>query len=349
MKKPRVCVIFGGNSQEYLVSLRSAYTVLSAICKDKYIVSAIGITRDGKWYLYGGDIEKLLDDSWWLNKCDLLPVTIDIFNEGVSVFNGITTFFKPDLVIPMVHGEFCEDGRLQGILESAKIPYIGCDSYASFLCYNKLFTKHIAKCLGIRVAEHVLVSQGDLASFYRIISRATELEPPFFVKPVYGGSSIGASRVNSISELFPACLNALKYSDFVLIEKFIEGTECEVGILYDKCQLIVSRVGSISYDSDFYDYKTKYSDVSVKYDIPAKVSSSVQEEIKGYALRLATTLNLKAPCRLDFFVDKADSVYLNEINTLPGFTEGSMYPMLFKNLGYDISALIDALIDSAVS
>lgn len=349
MKKPRVCVIFGGKSQEYNVSLHSAYSVLSAINKDKYIVSSVGITKEGKWYLYGGDIDNILNDSWLSDTNNILPATIDIFNEGVSVFHGITTFFKPDLVIPMVHGEWCEDGRLQGILESALIPYLGCDSYSSFLCYNKLFTKELAKGLGIRTANHILVSQRDISSFYKIISAAKELKPPFFVKPVYGGSSIGASRVDSVSDLFSACLSALKLSDFALIEEFIEGTECEVGILSSKGELIISEVGSIDYDSDFYDYEAKYSDSSVKYNIPAKVSEIAREEIKGYARLLASTLNLKAPCRLDFFVDKKGLVYLNEINTLPGFTKGSMYPMLFKAMGYTLTSLIDCLIDSALA
>ncbi len=347
MKKPRVCVIFGGKSQEYFVSLRSAYTVLNNIDKEKYIVSMIGITKEGKWYLYGGDIHKLLDDSWTQAREELLPVTIDIFNEGVSVFHGITTFFKPDLVIPMVHGEFCEDGRLQSVFESAGISYLGCDSYTSFLCYNKLFTKHIASSLGIKVAEHILVSQADLGSFYRIIADASTIEPPFFVKPVYGGSSIGASRVNSINELFPACLDALRYSDFALVERFIEGTECEVAILYSKGELIISDVGSIEYQGKFYDYKTKYSDSTVKYNIPAKISKSAREEIKASAHLLTSALKLKAPCRLDFFVCKNGDVYLNEINTLPGFTNDSMYPMLFNAMGYSISSIIDSLIEGA--
>ena len=347
MKKLKVCVIFGGKSEEYSVSLRSAHTVLSAIDKKKYVLTSIGITREGKWYLYGGDIDRLLDDSWAEDTSALFPVTIDIFNEGVSVFNGITTFFKPDIVIPMVHGDFCEDGRLQSVLESASIPYLGCDSYTSFICYNKALTKALASRLGVKVTEDALVIQSDLTSFYKVLSQVSNLKMPLFVKPACGGSSVGASRVNSLSELFPACLNALKYSDFALIEEFISGTECEIGILFDKGELILSEVGSLNYSSDFYDYKTKYSDSSVKYSIPAAVSLESQEKIKEYARLLAVALGLKAPCRLDFFVDKDENVYFNEINTLPGFTKTSMYPMLFQSYGYLLPSLIDALINSA--
>lgn len=329
MSKKSVCIIFGGKSEEYEVSLRSCYSVLENINTDKYEITKIGITRDGKWFKFLGKNEDILNDTWQKNT---EPIKIN-FSTGC-----VDNSEKIDVVLPVMHGTFCEDGRLQGIFESLGIKYVGCDSFSSFLCMDKELTKMVAKSVNVPVVPSICIR--NRTDFPKKIAY------PAFIKPCLSGSSRGAGKVNSFSQLQSALDNAFLYSHKVLIEEFIECTECEIGVLEAaRGDIIFSEVGSLNYNSDFYDYNTKYISNGTTYSIPAKIPTYVSNKIKEYAKILFNALGCKGLARLDFFVTKDNKIYFNEINTLPGFTSISMYPMLFKNLGYSFTEIIDILVN----
>lgn len=326
--KRSVCIIFGGKSEEYEVSLRSAYCVLENIDTDKYKITKIGITRDGKWFRFLGENEEILKDEW---QSRVEPIRIDFSTGCVDNLGEI------DIVFPVMHGTFCEDGRLQGIFESLGIKYVGCDSHSSFLCMDKELTKMVAEKHGVPVVPSICIaSKGDLPK---------KISYPVFVKPCLSGSSRGAGRVDGEYALNNALDNAFLYSSKVLIEKYIDATECEIGALQlPNGEVIFSEVGSLSYSGDFYDYETKYINSGTHYSIPAKIPTKIRDKIKKYAKILFNALGCRDLARLDFFVTNRGEIYFNEINTLPGFTSISMYPMLFENIGYSIGEIIDILL-----
>ena len=327
--KKSVCIIFGGKSEEYEVSLRSAYCVLESIDKGRYDISKILVTKDGKWLRFFGSNQDILNDNY--HYCTE-PIKID-FTRGC-----IDNIGKIDIAFPVMHGTFCEDGRLQGIFESLGIKCVGCDSFSSFLCMDKHLTKLVAKSVNVNVVPWVMLTKND--------ALPSKITYPVFVKPCSSGSSRGASRVLSQLEMEKALNDAFSYSDKALIEDLIDGLECEIGVLVLPCgELILSQVGSLSYNSDFYDYETKYIKEVTEYNIPAKIPTFVSDRIKEYAKILFKALGCTKYARLDFFVDKNNNVYFNEINTLPGFTSISMYPMLFENLGYSKKEIIDILLN----
>lgn len=335
--KKSVCIIFGGKSEEYEVSLRSAYSVLENIDTDKYIITKIGITRDGKWFKFLGDNEEILKDCWQEHT---EPIRID-FSTGC-----VDNLGKINVIFPVMHGTFCEDGRLQGIFESLNIKIVGCDSFSSFLCMDKHLCKLLAKGEGINVANGICINKHQMRDFYSILKDTNKIGFPVFVKPALSGSSRGACKVDKADNLYRALKEAFLYSNKVLIEEYIDGVECEIGALeLPNGEVIFSEVGSLSYDSEFYDYNTKYINEDTKYQIPAPLSDSVTDKIKESARKLFCLFGCSGLSRLDFFVASDGEVYFNEINTLPGFTSISMYPMLFKELGYSFGEIIDILLN----
>lgn len=328
MKRCKVCLIFGGKSNEYEVSLRSAYFVLKGIDNSLFDVSMIGITRDGKWYFYSGDYEKILDDSWHKGECK--GATLDL-SKGCFLCGGVE--YRPDVVFPVMHGDFCEDGRLQGLFDIVGISYTGCGFFSSILSYNKHFTKQIARELKIPVARDILVCRDDLESFFDIVCRVYyDLSLPVAVKPCGSGSSVGVSVVKSIGDLYTAVKKALELSPYALIEEFICGDECEIGVIVSKGKVMLSPIGKIIHGGSFYDYDTKYHLGKVEYEIPAKIPPEAQSKIRAYARELFHALGCATISRFDFFVRECEVIF-NEVNTMPGFTSSSMYPMLFEAQG----------------
>lgn len=334
--KKSVCILFGGKSEEYEVSLSSAYNVLGSIDKSKYNVSKIGITKDGRWLRYYGGRDSILNDTW---RNEAKEIFIDFSTGCVDNLPFDTVFF------PVMHGNFCEDGRLQGIFESIGARYIGCHSASSFLCMDKHLTKMVARSLKIPVVDWICISKHQ--AFNKIAHDVSKFGYPVFVKPSKSGSSNGSFVVYNESMLFSAIQNAFEYSDTVLIEKYIKAIECEIGMLTTEAITIFSEVGSLKYSGDFYGYKEKYLLGSTTYSIPALISAKNQEKIKEYAKSLFSALGCYGLSRFDFFVDENESIYFNEVNTLPGFTRDSMYPMLFEKMGYSLTTLIDILIENA--
>ena len=348
MKKPTLCVIFGGKSNEYYVSLHSAYGVITHINQEKYNLVCVGITKKGQWYLFEGGCEEIANDTW--QKGRVTPVTLDLSQGHLIVLDKSIYAIDVDLFFPVMHGEFVEDGRIQGLFDMAGVKYVGCDSFASHICMDKALTKDVARKMGIEVAKDVVVN----AKFKTQINDATKTRDgwdfgyPVFVKPCMCGSSVGVSRAENEGELEKALELSLRYCDRVLIEEAIDGYEAEVAVMETKEGLLVSSVGMIKHKSTFYDYFAKYKSDNVEYLIPAPITNEESEYIRECAKQLFYGLGCRGLSRFDFFVKKSGGIVFNEVNTMPGFTEISMFPKLFMNMGYSYEEIVDFLIRSAL-
>ncbi len=371
MKKPTLCVIFGGKSSEYEVSLRSAYAVLCHLSKEKYDLVRLGITKGGEWYIFEGENEKILTDTWQGDGC--APVTVDLSNGHLIVLEKDVYAIHIDLFLPILHGGYGEDGRLQGLFDIAGGKYVGCSSFVSHICMDKRLTKMLASSLGVPVARDLCNAKFKMqnAKFTSYLSHTNlpmavtlslEWEDaecgardeewgknftyPVFVKPAMGGSSVGVTKVERREELDNAVSLALEYGD-VLIEEEIDGDEVEIGVLELSGKIAVSPVGMIRHGGEFYDYETKYLCGENEYLIPAPIDEKTTEVIREYARRLFIGLGCEGFGRFDFFVKKNGEVVFNEVNTLPGFTDISMFPKLFMSMGYSFEELLDAIIENA--
>ena len=331
MKKPTLCVIFGGRSNEHEVSLRSAYCVLNNLDGEKYEIISIGITKDGQWLLFEGENEGLLNGKWQGDRTT--PVTLDLSLGSIIVLTRVPYAIWVDLVLPVLHGEYGEDGRLQSVFELAGIKCAGCGAFSSHICMDKGLTKRIAKEIGVPVAKEYKSSE--------------KIAYPVFVKPTMSGSSIGATLVENRDSLAKAIDEAKKYSP-VMIEEYIEANEVEVGVISLQDRLLVSPVGMIKYSSRFYDYQTKYERDDNEYLIPAPIPLEISEKIREWARELFCALECDGFARFDFFVTKSERVVFNEVNTLPGFTSGSMFPRLFMNMGLSMGEVLDCIIDEGL-
>lgn len=351
MKKTSLCILFGGASSEHEVSLVSSYGVLSNLDRDKYDVTAIGITKNGEWYFFDGDIEMIKDGTWFSD--ELLKVIIDPApgSENILLCDGerIVEKRKIDVVFPVLHGAYGEDGSLQGLLSVAGIPYVGSKWTSSGICMDKAFTKQIVSHLGIRQAKAVILSKTDLLrDCGGVFEKVSRLGYPVFVKPANAGSSVGVSKVRAEGELKSALDIAFCEDSKVLVEEFIDGREVEVAVMEKNGECVASVPGEIDPGCDFYDYDTKYKTDSASYYIPARLSKGESARIRESAIRIFEALGCRTLSRVDFFATKDGDVVFNEINTLPGFTPISMYPKLFMQSGMTYSEIIDELVASAL-
>ena len=351
MKSLSVCILFGGVSPEHEVSLRSAESVLNNIDESKYNVFPVGITKEGKWILYGGKDYSDLPSGRWLTHPDNRQAAISpIRGQGLLTFEGDCVVRQQiDVVFPVLHGENGEDGTIQGLLQLAGIPYVGPHVAASAVAMDKTLTKLVVDQAGITQAAWHLVRRSDMGS--RMEGTLDALEAkfayPMFVKPAGTGSSVGVSKATEREDLKKALLEAGKYDDKVLVEEFIRGREIEVAVMGNESP-VASVCGEIDSGADFYDYDAKYiTDTSRAY-IPARIPEDLQEEIRKAAVRVFRAIGCQGLSRVDFFATEDGHLVLNEINTLPGFTSISMYPKLFAASGIPYSRLIDELLKLAM-
>ncbi len=351
MGKLSVCVLFGGISPEHEVSLRSAESVLNTMDKSKYDIYPVGITKAGEWILFGGSDYSQLPTGAWQSHPGNRPVAISpVRGQGLLSFEeGSVVKQRIDVVFPVLHGENGEDGTVQGLLELAGIPYVGCHVAASAVAMDKTLTKLVADKAKVRQAAWELVWTADLCSHMeRIISSLeNRFSYPMFVKPASTGSSVGVSKAKDRKGLEDALRFAGKYDRKILVEEFIFGREVEVAVMGNDCP-VASICGEIDSGADFYDYEAKYvTDTSVAY-IPARISEETAEMVRQAAVRVYSAIGAKGLSRVDFFVTyEGGQVVFNEINTLPGFTSISMYPKLFEASGIAYQDLIDKLIELA--
>ena len=353
MEKTRLLILFGGKSSEYEVSLVSASSIIKNADPEKYDLITVGITKDGKWFRYQGDTASIKNGSWV--NADLEPAMISMNEHALIVFkpDGGCEKLPVDVVFPVMHGAFSEDGTLQGLLAMSGIPFVGCGCATSAIGMDKGFTKMVLKNAGVPMARSLVVNAPMLDSnFEQIRARIEQMSGyPLFVKPANAGSSVGASKVALRDELLPALKEAAKFDSKLIVEEFIKGKECEVAIMGRK-RYIASTVGEIVPGSTFYDYDTKYSaDSTASYNIPAHIGEETQEHIRMAAMRICSLLGVTGLSRVDFFVRQNGSeeeIIFNEINTMPGFTEISMYPKLFVHDGMTYPEIIDRLVGIAL-
>lgn len=327
MKK--ILILFGGNSTEHYISCKSAKCILENIDKKNYDVTSVGINLNNDWYIYNDDIECLETGDW--------------IERNVSKIDNVIEFIRNfDVVFPIIHGNNGEDGRLQGMLDLFNIKYVGCKTTSSAISMDKVFSKYVFEKLKIPQIKYV--SFENNINIKTIIKNLTF---PMIVKPANGGSSIGIEKANNKKELIKAIETAKKYDSKIIIEEFIKAREIEIAILEDK-ELIISEPGEILSGNEWYDYDAKYYNDNSKTIIPTDIPKDIVKQIKEYAKKAFIGLNAKGLSRIDFFYKPVTKeIFINEINTLPGFTTISMYPKLMGNKKISYKKLITKLIENA--
>lgn len=346
-KKLNICVIFGGKSPEHEVSRRSAVSVISNLDKEKYDITTLGITKSGEWFLYTGDKEKIFDGSWESDTANKTKAVIspDMTDKAILVFGDELTKMYPDVVFPVLHGEYGEDGTIQGLLELSGIKYVGTGVLASAIGMDKTYSKIAFQNAGIPQADWVVFETHNfdkLGETMDLIEK--KLGYPCFVKPANTGSSVGVGKARTREELENAIRNAAEFDRKILIEENIEGHEVECSVLGNENPK-AGEVGEILPTADFYDYDAKYKDNSTKLQIPAELDADIKKKIQEYAIKAFRAIDGMGLTRVDFFVKYSDnSIILNEVNTMPGFTSISMYPKLWEAAGLKYSDLLDELI-----
>lgn len=351
-----MAVVFGGRSNEHGVSCVSARTVLASLDPERYEAVPIGITRDGTWVLGDADPRALSAQDRALPAVDeqgtALVLTADPSRGGALVpLDGADTVLGAvDVVFPVLHGAFGEDGTLQGLLELAELPYVGPGVLASAAGMDKEFTKKLLAAEGLPIGVQVVLRPG--MATVADADRA-RLALPVFVKPARGGSSIGITKVDSWDELDAAIETARRHDPKVIVEAGIVGREVECGVLeFPDGRVEASVVAEIRMPEDdaeapaFYDFDTKYLDDVCEFDVPAKLDDDVSQQIRELAVQAFRALDCQGLARVDFFVT-ADGPVINEINTMPGFTAISMYPRMWEATGIDNRTLVSTLIETA--
>lgn len=346
-RKIRIAILFGGRSAEHEVSIQSARNIVEAIDRKKYDVSLIGIDKNGAW--------RMLAIPALTSQRELFPApqkqskTTALIAEKVdkptlTAEQGIRNF---DVVFPILHGPFGEDGTMQGLLKLANVPFVGAGVLGSAIGMDKDVMKRLLRDAGIPSARFVAVRSHEMPSVtFEKIQKT--LGVPFFVKPANLGSSIGVSKVHSKKEYLPALTKAFSYDTKILIEENIKGREIECSVLGNE-NPIASVPGEIIPQEEFYSYAAKYSEESkTTYAIPAKLPSHLVKKIQGLAAKTFTTLECEGMARVDFFLTPDNDILVNEINTIPGFTKISMYPKLWEQSGILYPELIDTLITLAI-
>lgn len=347
--KKTVGVLFGGQSSEHEISCISAVTIISNIDKKEYDIVLIGITKEGKWVLTNS-VEEIESGAWTAGTVQAV-LSPDATEKSLLLIEGSrVTKKRLDVVFPALHGLYGEDGTVQGLLELARIPYVGCGVLASSLAMDKLYTKKIVDTLGIRQAAYVPVMKQNFFNKLEETIKGIEskLSYPVFVKPSNAGSSCGVSQARNREELIDGLMLASQHDRKILVEEKIVGRELECAVL-GGADSRASGVGEVLAAAEFYDYKAKYHSTESKTVIAPKLPEGKEEEIRRDAVAIFRALDGYGLSRVDFFLTAdTNEVVFNEINTLPGFTSISMYPMLWEAKGISKQILVEKLLQSAL-
>lgn len=344
--KKRVLVIFGGQSSEHIVSCMSAVNVIRNIDREKYEVLLIGITKEGKWLLV--DSPESIEDESWRKGTVSAVLSPDATEHCVLVMNGADMKKIPvDVAFPVLHGLYGEDGTIQGLFELARIPYVGCGVLASAVSMDKFYTKIIADHVGVRQADFVPVMREELADMASVVKRVEEkFQYPVFIKPSNAGSSRGVSKAHNRGELETGLKEASLHDRKILVEETITGREIECAVFGNgKEPVIASGVGEILAAADFYDFDAKYYNAESRTVVNPELPGDAAKRVREAARTVFSAVDGYGLSRVDFFVTEDGDVIFNEINTLPGFTAISMYPMLFEAAGIPKQEMITKLIE----
>ena len=351
MTKLNVAVIFGGYSCEHEVSINSAINVISGLSKEKYNIIPIYINGAGTWFLHEGSVDsiKTAELTKFGTPCQL---SMDRENKGLLRINGEKIKRIPvDVVFPVLHGRFGEDGTLQGLCEMSGIKYVGCPVMASAIAMDKAMAKLVASSLGISQVKYLVFSEEELRDAETVFAKVRyKLGYPCFVKPVRTGSSIGISKVKNKKELTEAVKLAISHDERIIVEKAVSGREFECAVLGSGGEdTIATGIGELIPAGEFYDFNAKYNNPESKTIVSPDVNENIVKEIKEASLKIFKAIGGRGLGRVDFFLEEAGGqVIFNEINTIPGFTDISMYPMLINEAGVDNTELMDRLIDIAM-
>ncbi len=358
--KPRVAVVFGGRSTEHAISCVTASSVLAALDREKYDVLPIGITREGRWVLAPDDPEKLAIHGGELPEVSASAQAVVLASDPTRralvvhepdsaprLLRGV------DVVLPLLHGPYGEDGTIQGLLEMAGIPYVGAGVFASAAAMDKQYMKLVLTGSGLPDVPHVVVPPRQWESDPAAVRESVaSLGFPVFVKPARGGSSIGISKVHGSGELDDAIELAQQADPKVIVEAMIEGREIEVGVLesLDGGAPDVSVPAEIVVrgEREFYDFDAKYLDDATRIDVPANLPEPVVERIRQLAAWAFEALSCEGLARVDFFLTSAGDVVVNEVNTMPGFTPTSVFPRVWAASGLPYPALVERLVQTAL-
>lgn len=348
MNKLKLAVIFGGMSTEHDVSIVSGTSVIRKLDKEKYDIFAIYIDKEGYWYEY--------------NPCEKQYKVGDNIDNIKNINNPIEYIRKMDCIFPVLHGLYGEDGSIQGLFELIKVPYVGCKVLASSISMDKVYTKIIFEKAGLNQAKYIYIRENNGKYIYvddnfnetiyfldevcKIIEE--KLKYPMFIKPSNSGSSVGINKVKDIQELEKAIDYAAKFDKKILIEEGINGREIECAVLGNE-EVEASCIGEILSAEEFYSYDSKYNNNESVTVIPANMPKEISDKIKKLAIKAFKAVNGSGLSRVDFFIENdTNKIIINEINTLPGFTNISMYPKLFEAVGINYSNLLDKMIELAI-
>lgn len=348
MSKLKVAVIFGGTSTEHDVSVVSGTSVIQNLNKEKYEIYPTYIDKEGNWHKYTKEI----------NEIKVLPIGTKL--EEITKINNIIEYLKQmDIAFPVLHGLGGEDGSIQGLFKMINLTYVGCGILASSVGMDKVYTKIIFEKAGIPQTkyEYIKANNHEFTYVYKSFSEEKmkltnivdkiekSLTYPMFVKPSNSGSSVGVRKANNNEELKEAIINASKYDTKILVEEGIIGKEIECAVL-GKEDITTSPVGEVLSAEDFYSFDAKYNNQESKTVIPADIDKNISNEIRDLSIKAFKAIDGKGLSRVDFFVEnKTNKIYINEINTMPGFTTISMYPKLFEQIGISYTEILDKLIE----
>jgi len=351
MTKIKLGVVFGGMSTEHDVSIVSGTSVIKNLNKEKYDVYPIYISKEGVWNKYLKDISEI--DILEIGK---VPSELEKIRDVVEFLKTL------DVIFPVLHGKYGEDGSVQGLFELIKIPYVGCNILSSSIGMDKAYTKVVFEKAKISQAKYIYIRKYKEnyiyidESFNETILKLGEITEkiqqkinyPMFVKPSNSGSSVGINKAENEGELEKYIEYAAKFDNKILIEENINGKEIECAVLGNE-EVIASCLGEVLSAEDFYTFDAKYKNIKSMTHIPANIEKEKQEEIKKLAIKAFKAIDGKGLSRVDFFIEeKTEKIYINEINTMPGFTQISMYPKLFEAEGISYSELLDKLINLAM-
>lgn len=354
-RKTRVAVVFGGRSPEHGVSCLSAGSILAQLDPDRFDVTPVGVTREGAWVLGTSDPTQLelqgrTEPEVAMNTAVALPgdptrreLVLLGPDKGGEVLSGV------DVVFPVLHGAFGEDGTIQGLLEMANVPYVGAGVLSSAVSMDKEYTKKLLAAEGLSVGHYEILRRGDAT--LRPAARE-RLGLPVFVKPARAGSSVGITKVTDYADLDAAIAEARRFDPKVIIESAVVGREVECGVLeFPDGRIEASTPAElrVTGTAEWYDYDSKYLDDVTEFDLPAKIGDEATEKVRAAAVRAFEALEGQGLARVDFFVTEDGEPMINEVNTMPGFTSISLYARMWAHTGVDYPTLLTTLIDTAVA
>lgn len=351
-----IVIIFGGASSEYAVSLQSAYAVICNMDREKYNPITVGITREGKWFYFTGETDKIQKDTWY-NETDCAPAVLSPDRTWhhliVLCQKNMETEIKSipiDAVFPVLHGRNGEDGTVQGIVELAGIPLIGCGTLSSALCMDKDRAHRLAELSGVRVPRAMVLM--DNTAVNKAGDFAKNIGFPVFVKPVKAGSSFGITKVTAMEQLPQAIAVAFQYDNCVILEEAVDGFEVGCAVC-GRGSLIVGEIDEIELckansSNGFFDFTEKYTLKTSAIHVPARISSEKAQEIKEAAKRIYCALDCAGFARVDLFLTPEGEIVFNEVNTIPGFTEHSRYPGMMRAAGYGFAEIVNRIIGQAL-